>query len=146
MPCTSPIRGYRAPGGQIKFSRAGAWVDRPMTVRCGQCIDCKLKRTYDWALRCMHEASLYEQNCMITLTYNDESLPKDMGLDLYAHQLFFKRFRKKFSEKKFAFSCAVNTVKNIFVLIIITSFLVMILMINIIMILATELNIIDHLR
>lgn len=103
MPCTSPIRGYRAPGGQIKFSRAGAWVDRPMTVRCGQCIDCKLKRTYDWALRCMHEASLYEQNCMITLTYNDESLPKDMGLELYAHQRFFKRFRKKFSEKKIRF-------------------------------------------
>ena len=44
----------------------------------------------------MHEASLYENNCFITLTYADEHLPEDKSLRYEDFQLFMKRFRKRF--------------------------------------------------
>lgn len=42
----------------------------------------------------MHEASLYERNCFITLTYNDENLPADGSLHYDHFQKFMKRLRK----------------------------------------------------
>ena len=35
-----------------------------------------LERSRQWAVRCMHEASLYDFNSFVTLTYNDENLPE----------------------------------------------------------------------
>lgn len=66
-----------------------------MRVPCGQCIECRLRRTRDWAMRCMHEASLYEQNSFLTLTYADEYLPKGGTLDRRAFPLFMKRLRQE---------------------------------------------------
>lgn len=66
----------------------------PITVPCGQCIGCRLERSRQWAIRCIHEASLYEDNCFITLTYNDENLPRDWSLDKSHFQKFMKRLRK----------------------------------------------------
>lgn len=42
----------------------------------------------------MHEASLHERNSFITLTYNDENLPKGGTLDKRDYVLFMKRLRK----------------------------------------------------
>jgi len=64
-------------------------------VPCGQCIECRLRRSRDWAVRCMHEASLHEENSYITLTYADEYLPKGGTLDRRAFPLFMKRLRKE---------------------------------------------------
>jgi hypothetical protein len=41
----------------------------------------------------MHEASLYEQNSFITLTYDDEHLPPDKSLHYEHYQEFMKRLR-----------------------------------------------------
>ena len=51
----------------------------------------------EWAIRCMHEAhpEINKDNCFITLTFNDENLPKDKSLDVRTFQLFMKRLRKK---------------------------------------------------
>lgn len=68
-----------------------------MEVPCGQCFGCRLERSRQWATRCMHEASLYENNCFITLTYEDKFVPAGESLDKDAFQLFMKRLRKKFS-------------------------------------------------
>ncbi|QCQ85093.1 replication initiator protein [Blackfly microvirus SF02] len=95
MVCTRPIEGYRAPGGQITFSRRSGWSDKPVTVPCGQCNGCRLEKSRQWAMRIMHEASLYEDNVFLTLTYNDNNLPQDESLILEHHQLFMKRLRKK---------------------------------------------------
>lgn len=67
-----------------------------MLVPCGQCLGCRLERSRQWAVRCMHEASLYERNCFVTLTYNQDHLPLSGSLDLSHFQLFMKRLRKKF--------------------------------------------------
>lgn len=43
----------------------------------------------------MHETQMHEQNCFVTLTYNEENLPKDNSLDVSHWQKFAKRLRKK---------------------------------------------------
>lgn len=117
MPCYYPLRGYRSlhPNANGKFSihsikarsrqepapPGTAAVDLP----CGQCIGCRLERSRKWAVRCMNEASLYSDNCFITLTYRDEFLPANGSLDKDAFQLFMKRLRKKFGSGPRYFQC-----------------------------------------
>ncbi len=68
--------------------------DRPILVPCGQCIGCRLDRSRQWAIRCVHEASLHGDNAFVTLTYNDENLPFGGTLVKRDLQLFMKRLRK----------------------------------------------------
>jgi hypothetical protein len=42
----------------------------------------------------MHEAQLHENNCFITLTYNDENYPENGSLIKSDFQKFLKKFRK----------------------------------------------------
>ena len=44
-------------------------------IGCGQCIECRLSKSREWALRIMLEAQAYEHNYFVTLTYNDDNLP-----------------------------------------------------------------------
>lgn len=69
-----------------------------MTIPCGRCIGCRRERARQWAMRCMHEASLYNDNCFITLTYDDEHL-KDDSLHVEDFQKFMKRLRKRFPDQ-----------------------------------------------
>lgn len=72
-------------------------------IPCGQCIGCRLERSRQWAIRISHEASLYEHNCFITLTYMDKFCP--FSLDVRHFQLFMKRLRKKFGNGIRFFHC-----------------------------------------
>lgn len=84
---------------------------------CGRCIGCRLKYSRVWADRCMAEASLYENNIFLTLTYNDDNLPPcnimDNGQLSPVHplvkrdlQLFIKRLRKSLPDQKIRyFAC-----------------------------------------
>lgn len=74
-------------------------------VPCGQCVGCRLERSRKWALRCMHEMKMHEDNCFITLTYNNQHLPDDKSLDIRHFQLFMKRLRKKFGKGIRFFHC-----------------------------------------
>lgn len=109
MPCYRPILGYRArvpnESGKrsIVFNPRKGMVDEPVNLPCGQCIGCRLERSRQWAVRMTHEASLYEKNCFITLTYNQENLPKNGSLILDDFQKFMKRLRKEFSDEKIRF-------------------------------------------
>lgn len=101
MPCFSPLRGYRAavPNSSgrrsIVFSPNDGLTDLPVEVPCGQCIGCRLERSRKWAIRCVHEASLHDQNSFITLTYDNEHLPSDLSLKVIHFQKFMKRLRKR---------------------------------------------------
>lgn len=44
-------------------------------VPCGKCLECRLDHARQWADRCILEASQYEENCFITLTYDDIHIP-----------------------------------------------------------------------
>lgn len=91
VPCYSPITGYRAPGGGLKFSRSGAYRDRPITIACGGCIGCRLTRSKNWATRCTHEAQMHKKNSFLTLTYSDKKLPPDNSIN----KVHFPEFAQK---------------------------------------------------
>lgn len=94
MTCWYPIRGFRGPGGSVVTSRSRAPGSIPVVVPCGQCQGCRLDRARDWSVRIAHEASLYEDNCFVTLTYDDAHLPPGGNLSKRDFQLFMKRLRK----------------------------------------------------
>lgn len=73
----------------------------PLALPCGQCRGCRLERSRTWALRCVHEASLHDQNSFITLTYSPEELPKDGSLNVKHWQDFAKRLRKNIDSFRF---------------------------------------------
>lgn len=105
MTCFHPLKGWRSryvnKSGKrsIVFNQKDGFSDKPMKVPCGQCIGCRLEHSRQWAMRCVHEASLYDQNCFITLTYAPEHLPEDESLNLRHFQLFMKKLRKKYGPK-----------------------------------------------
>ena len=75
MPCYSPLKGFRnLESGGIVFKRSSI-AGEAMEVACGQCLGCRLDRSRMWAIRIVHEASLHDDNCFLTLTY----VPVGMG-------------------------------------------------------------------
>lgn len=108
MSCYHPLHAYKAKSEDVQktlitFQRNESWKGDRVELPCGQCIGCRLDRAKMWAVRCVHEASLYDENCFITLTYNDENLPENGSLCLRDFQLFMKKLRKQNSEKKIRF-------------------------------------------
>lgn len=110
MPCYKPLKGWKSKdvsrNGKhvLTFNRARAYVDLPMEVPCGQCIGCRLERSRQWAVRCVHEAQLHESNCFLTLTYDDAHLPYGGTLIKKHFQDFMKRLRKRVGQVRF-FHC-----------------------------------------
>lgn len=124
MACYYPLRAWRWKGAKtangkvpliFKYDvrRAGEELEVP----CGQCIGCRLERSRQWAIRCIHEAQLHRDtggNCYITLTYDDKNLPYcvdeetgEMLPTLVKRDmvLFLKRLRKMFGPKIRFFQC-----------------------------------------
>ena len=116
MPCPNPSQAFFRvlPNGkkELKFSnvlgrlfREGRKMpDDSMAVACGQCMTCRLEKSRVTALRCCHEARMFEDNCFITLTYSPESLKKYCPLTEGGYSLvrkhvqdFMKRLRIKFA-------------------------------------------------
>lgn len=102
MPCFHPISAFQLASGDVVFAERGD-VARSLTLPCGRCVGCRLERSRQWALRCLHEAKCHDQNCFLTLTFNDEHCPRDMSLDYRVFQRFMKRLRKHFSPRTVRF-------------------------------------------
>ena len=118
MTCYHPLQAYRSSEGRnsetgkwpIVFSVTAGYADLPVTIPCGQCIGCRLERSRQWAMRCVHEASLHEQNSFITLTYDNDHLPVGGSLNVEDMQKFWKRlrdhlFQRGYSGKLRYFQC-----------------------------------------
>lgn len=107
MPCFKPLGAFQAaPGGPVTFAK-GSGDGRPLPfdlyLPCGQCIGCRLERSRQWALRIMAESRLHDENCFVTLTYDEEHLPKDGSLKYRDFQLFMKRLRQAIAPVKVRF-------------------------------------------
>lgn len=79
-----------------------------LSLPCGRCIGCRLERSRQWAVRIMHESQLYEDNCFLTLTFDEEHLAKmcPTGSISRKHmQDFFKRLRQEISPVKVRYFC-----------------------------------------
>lgn len=105
MPCFHPLAGWRArvpgPSGKRRLVfKQEEGIGDLVQIPCGQCIGCRLEHSRQWAVRCMHEASLHDENCFLTLTYSPEFLPSDLSLDKRHFPAFMKRLRSRFPDRK----------------------------------------------
>lgn len=102
----------RFPGGppetQTRKGKAAIWFGKKaqellreypqyhevLTLPCGHCISCYMKRATDWAIRCVHEMAFWPTGCFLTLTYATDKLPQNRSLRVEHFQLFMKRLRE----------------------------------------------------
>ena len=78
---------------RVRFSNGHAYLYDPVQIPCGSCSGCRIERAKEWKVRCCLEASRFEVNSFITLTYDNAHLPKDGFLVKKDLQDFFKRLR-----------------------------------------------------
>ncbi len=82
-------------GGKLWFGDAPRQIAvKSVWIKCGRCIGCRLDYSRQWSVRILHEAQMHEDNCVITLTYDDQHLPARETLILEHFQKFMKRLRK----------------------------------------------------
>lgn len=96
MACYRPLDGYRQPGGGVRIGFEPPGSLQKLAIPCGRCFGCTMEYRRMWAIRCQHEAALYDSNLFVTLTYDEENLPWHRGLELDHMQRFLKRLRKKY--------------------------------------------------
>ena len=107
MSCVNPLKAFQCFDKSIVFDEVRKHdIVRSLNLPCGQCIGCRLERSRQWAMRCMHEAQLHQNNCFITLTYDNEHLPSDGSLHYRDFQLFIKRLRKFIGSAKIRYYMA----------------------------------------
>lgn len=108
MSCFAPLIAWKSRDpcdigvtGKVKlvFKPELGYPNTRVEIACGQCIGCRLDKARAWAIRCIHEASLYKNNLFLTLTYSDENLPADGSLQKDHLQKFIKRLRKHYAPR-----------------------------------------------
>ena len=122
MPCFHPLDAWVHPtkktdkGKKLLLFKYDPRVCNGPTpdlqTQCGRCVGCRLGKSREWSVRCMHEASLYWDNCWLTLTLNDEYLatrPNPYSVQRGQKSeltRFLKRLRKKYGSGIRYFYCA----------------------------------------
>lgn len=111
MACYHPMIGIRAPGTKDKpriVNLPDKYTDEAekyllslrelgndaFLIPCGKCVGCRLAYSREWANRCLLEASQYEFNWFVTLTYDPEHLPPGGTLVKKELSDFIKRLRR----------------------------------------------------
>ena len=101
MNCTNPKTIILQKQKNCKYKRH-------IRVGCGQCINCKQKRSQEWTNRLVDESTQHKDVCIIVLTYEEKNIkygPK-VGRDKDRYgtlwhpdvQKFMKRLRKYIKE------------------------------------------------
>jgi len=97
MSCTNPIRAYNVgtnpdtgkaillfPPKDKNKNKNNSFVNPCVDIvelPCGKCTHCRLTYSKEWMQRCMLEEKAWQYNEMLTLTYDDEHVPKTYGID-----------------------------------------------------------------
>jgi len=99
--CTSPRTvGFLPDGKTISWSPKNYSKEyAPFQLPCSKCIECRLEYARQWAIRCVHEAKMHEDNSFITLTYSNNNLKSDK-LIYKDYQDFMKRLRSSNPHKE----------------------------------------------
>lgn len=72
-------------------------------IDCGKCEGCRARHRTDWATRIYHESQMWDRNCFLTLTYDDQHLPE--AIQKSDIQNFIRRLRKDSDRKIRYFAC-----------------------------------------
>lgn len=101
MACNTPVPAYRLDNGTVKTGYGPQRAEgRALELPCGHCAGCRADRRRSWAIRCMHEAQLWDSNLFVTLDYAPESpcspeSRRSRSLVYRDVQLYLKRLRKR---------------------------------------------------
>lgn len=111
MACYHPMlavpSGFSAEGKQL-YKISGEYLGikdyKDIIVPCGRCIGCRLDYSREWADRMILELDYSKTALFLTLTYDEESVPRsDLGyMTLCTKHMdnFVRRLRRRFSEKE----------------------------------------------
>jgi len=100
--CFSPLNAWQSLSDRsVHFSQQKAGDAKALSLPCGRCVGCRLERSRQWAIRCVHESKLHERSSFLTLTYSPENLPTGGSLDYSHFQKFLKRVRKSCGPVRF---------------------------------------------
>lgn len=106
MVCYTPLTAYYSKEVSKHTGRRGITFDRgasfsgvKLSLPCGQCIGCRLARSLQWGIRCMHEKQMHDMSSFVTLTYDDDFLPEGGTLVKSDVQKFLKRLRERLKVK-----------------------------------------------
>lgn len=67
-----------------------------LLLPCRQCIECRLAKSREWACRLMHQKKFHAESMFLTLTYDQDHVPKDGSLNKTDFRTFFKDLRGRF--------------------------------------------------
>lgn len=113
--CFYPLAATQLAGGSILVHSRTPGLSRKPTpphlgrdikLPCNQCIGCKMQRSQEWALRCLHESQLHTHNSFLTLTIAEENMALAApggSLSRYTHQTFTKRLRSKLAPRRISY-------------------------------------------
>lgn len=103
MVCFKPMPHYGTsavanPSGKrgLSFNFKGAKREGVMgTLPCGRCIGCRFDLAEGWGIRCHHEAKMHPGGTVfVTLTFDQEHLPRDMSVRREHAVAFIKAIRE----------------------------------------------------
>lgn len=103
MSCYHPRKMYKTKNDQYVFDKPTGHSGQHIKIPCKLCVGCRLDYTATWATRMMHESSFYPENWFGTMTYNDENIPEDGGVNLRDVQLLHKKLRRQLEPDKMRF-------------------------------------------
>lgn len=114
MPCYHPAKAVRLQNGNVKFVSQSVVDGNLLTLPCGQCIGCRLEYSRQWAIRCLDEAQMHENNCFVTLTMSEGAVVDNgRSLDVSLFQKFMKRLRKEVAPLRTRFFIVVSTLRSL---------------------------------
>lgn len=82
MGCLHPIPAWRTAGGVVLREPLERKEDLThLRLPCGGCLQCRMDKARDWAVRCQLELNEHTDYCWTTLTYTDDALPLTLRKD-----------------------------------------------------------------
>lgn len=101
MSCTNPRLAVKLPGqkklhflARITDNVAAAektyGKENVFLIPCGHCSSCVLAKRKEWSVRCVMESKYHQNNCFLTITYDDDHLPgrvQKKDLQRFIHDL-----------------------------------------------------------
>lgn len=104
MKCIDPILCYNKDGKRsfrhFSLATPAFRLAHNEVFNCGKCIVCRKRRSVELAIRCVLHASLYKNNCFLTLTYDEKKEGYHNDFQYEDIQKFKKRLRRKVEPEK----------------------------------------------
>lgn len=98
--CTKLKTAWTNPSGGRPTPHPLSENSTELKLPCNKCPECLKDYYTSWATRGSRELLRWESSVFITLTYDDDHLPKDNSLDKPELQRFLKRVKKYFGSTK----------------------------------------------